>query len=286
MKKTAQRLVIFFVGLPALLSLVLFLPYHNHLFLNLTIVVFSALAGMELRNILSHKNMHISIPEAVILGALSPAAWTLVICFDVTGHIVSGAFALGATWLLVSGIFVKPEKLDLFIGRVAMGFTVMIYPGFFSAWIVKMAALADAAFVIFIFFIMVLLNDSAAWFAGMLFGKGNRGIIAASPNKSGAGFIGGLFASLLTGAIAALVLPSVFTSNIMPSIPAGILLGLFVGAAATLGDLCESAIKRSAGVKDSGSLILGRGGALDSTDSLILAAPVYFVLYRALFDKI
>jgi phosphatidate cytidylyltransferase len=69
----------------------------------------------------------------------------------------------------------------------------------------------------------------------------------------------------------------------MPSIWAGVLLGLCAGIAATLGDLSESVIKRSAGVKDSGSLILGRGGALDSIDSLALAAPIYYLVYQVLF---
>ena len=283
MKKVFQRLTIFFVGLPVLLSMVLFLPHYNHLFLNLLLIVFSALGAVELKNILSQKNLIISAPEAAILGAISPVAWTMVISFDVTVRLVPCVFILGASWLLVSGIFTSSEKLDSFAGRTAAGFTVMIYPGLFISWVVKMAALNEAGIVILTFFLIVLLNDSIAWLTGMLFGKGNRGIMAASPNKSVAGFAGGLLASLLVGFTAAALIPGVFTSKLMPSIPAGILLGLLAGAAATLGDLCESAIKRSAGVKDSGSLVLGRGGALDSMDSVALAAPVYCIVYQVLF---
>jgi phosphatidate cytidylyltransferase len=61
------------------------------------------------------------------------------------------------------------------------------------------------------------------------------------------------------------------------------MLGLFTGIAAVLGDLAESALKRSAGVKDSGSLIPGRGGILDTIASLALSAPVFYVGYRLLF---
>ena len=286
MKKIIQRLIVFFVGLPAVLLIVLVFPHLNHLLLNLVIIVFSALSALELKNILGQKNLTISVMEAVIFGALCPVVWTIVISFGVTTHIVSSTFVMGAMWLLVSGIFTSRENLNSFIGRASAGFTLMIYPGFFMSWFIKMAQFREAGLVILVFILMVLLNDSTAWLTGMLLGKSNRGVIAASPNKSIAGFIGGLFASVLTGITASVLIPNAFHSYVMPPISAGILLGLLVGAVATLGDLCASALKRSAGVKDSGAVILGRGGALDSVDSLILAAPVYYVMYRALFETI
>ena len=284
MNKIIQRLIVFFIGLPALLAIVLFLPHYNHLLLNIVIIVFSILGALEFRTILTHKNMHISVPETIILGGISPIAWTVVVTADITGRtIVPGAFILGASWLLISGIFTTKEKLDSYIERISAGFAVMIYPGLFMAWIVQMTNFREAGFVILVFFLVSLLNDAIAWATGVLFGKGSRGFIAASPNKSLAGFAGGLAASVGAGITAVILLPGVFTSTVMPSIPAGAILGLSAGAAATLGDLGESAIKRSAGVKDSGSLILGRGGALDSLDSAALAAPVYYMLYRLLF---
>ena len=283
MKKIFQRLIVFFVGVPALLLIILFLPQYNHLCLNVLITIFSVLGALEFRNILCHKDLDVSLPETIILGAISPAAWTVVVCFGVTGKIVSGAFILGASWLIVSRTFANKEKLDSYISRTTAGFAVMIYPGLFLAWIIRMAVLHDAGMVILIFFLVAFLNDAIAWATGILFGKNNRGLVAASPNKSVAGFIGGIVASVLTGVAAAVLIPNAFTSQVMPSILAGILLGFGAGIAAMLGDLGESALKRSAGVKDSGSLILGRGGALDSIDSLALAAPVFYILYRILF---
>jgi phosphatidate cytidylyltransferase len=108
-------------------------------------------------------------------------------------------------------------------------------------------------------------------------------VIAASPNKSIAGFIGGFAASILISLGAALVFPGVFQSAKMPVIPAALILGLGTGLAAALGDLTESVLKRSAGIKDSGTLIPGRGGVLDSIDSIALAAPVFYCLYRLFF---
>jgi phosphatidate cytidylyltransferase len=252
------------------------------LLLNAGAIIFSVLGAVEFRNILIQKKLVISVPEAIVLGAISPAAWTAVVSFGLTGQIIPGAIILGASWLLVSGIFNR-EKFESYLGRAVAGFAVMIYPGLFISWIIQMAVLPRASMVIMVYFLVVFLNDSTAWAAGMLLGRGNRGHVAASPNKSIAGFISGLSASLLTGIAAALFIPGAFTSTVMTSVASGALLGLGAGAAATLGDLGESALKRSAGVKDSGSLVMGRGGALDSIDSLALAAPVYYILYQILF---
>ena len=283
MKKLLKRLVIFFIGLPVLLSLVVFFPHYNHLLLNLVVIAFSVLGALEFRNILSCKNLIISLPETVILGVISPAAWTLVVSFGVTRHIASIFFILGASWILVSRIIKCRGEFDLYVGRTAAGFAVIIYPGLFMTWIVRMAAFSEADIVILVFLLVAILNDALAWAVGMLFGKNNRGFFAASPNKSIAGFIGGLAASLFTGIAAAMYFPGAFVPILIPSLPAGALLGLATGAAAILGDLSESALKRSAGVKDSGTLIMGRGGALDTIDSLAMAAPVFHIIYQVLF---
>ena len=283
MKKIFKRLITFFVGMPALLLIIVFFPGQNHLLLNLVAILFSVLGAVEFRTIISRKNLHISLPEAVILGGIGPAAWTVVVSGGISGHIVSGAFIIGASWLFASQIFASQERLDTSINRITSGFAVMIYPGLFMAWIVQMAVLRESELVIIVFFLIVLLNDAAAWLAGNLFGKNNRGLIAASPNKSIAGFIGGITVSVIIGIMAASLFPEAFASNIMPSLAAAAILGLVTGCAAILGDLGESALKRSAGVKDSGTLILGRGGALDSIDSLCLAAPVYYIIFRLLF---
>jgi phosphatidate cytidylyltransferase len=150
-------------------------------------------------------------------------------------------------------------------------------------WIIRMGLLENSRLIILVFLATVFANDSLAWASGMLFGKGNQGIIPASPNKSVAGFIGGTAASVLVGAGAALFLPGVFVPQRTPALAAGLILGLLSGVAVSLGDLGESAIKRSSEIKDSGFIIPGRGGVLDSIDSIAFAAPVFYYAYRLLF---
>ena len=283
MRNFIERLLVFFVVFPLILSTVVFFSHKNHLILNIIIVAFTIAGALEFRNILRSKNLDISFPEAAILGGISPVTWVLVVSFGLNWRIMPAAIIICAIWLLVSKILTNEDKFDNFINRIAAGFAIMIYPGLFIAWFIQMAVLPQAEMVILIFLLVVLLNDAFAWASGMLFGKNNKGFVKASPGKSLSGFIGGMFASVLSGILATVLIPQAFTSQVMPSMAAGAILGLAAGAAATLGDLCESAIKRSAGVKDSGKFLLGRGGALDSIDSIVIAAPVYYLLYQALF---
>jgi phosphatidate cytidylyltransferase len=283
MNKIVQRLLLFFIAIPLVVFIVVFLPQENHLAVNIAVVILSALGALEFRNMLSRKNCPVSPVEAVILGALGPAALTLIVSFNAGRIILPVFFIAGFSWLLIRRIFSGEEKLRDVLAYILAGFAVMIYPGVFMTWIIWMNRFPRADMVVLIFLFTVIANDSAAWAAGMLFGKGNRGIIPASPNKSIAGYAGGFAASVLVALIAVYRLPGVFAPSRLPSLPAGIILGLFSGAAASLGDLVESAIKRSSGVKDSGFLIPGRGGVLDSVDSIALAAPVFYLLYRLLF---
>jgi phosphatidate cytidylyltransferase len=283
MRKLLERLLIFVVGLPLVIVLIVFLPYKNHLAVNIAVMILSAMGALELAQFFKIKNAPLSSVETVVLGLLGPLAQMLVISFKVNSALIPAAMIAGVSWLLISRIFSPPKQIDTIAGTFSAGITVMLYPGCFMLWITRMAAFSYASSIILVFTLIVVINDSAAWACGTLFGASNRGIIAISPSKSVAGFVGGLTASVIIGAGAAFFIPISFTSNHLQPVLAGGILGLFSGIAATLGDLGESALKRSIPIKDSGTIIPGRGGVLDSIDSLALAAPVYYALYRLLF---
>jgi phosphatidate cytidylyltransferase len=107
----------------------------------------------------------------------------------------------------------------------------------------------------------------------------------AQPNKTWEGTLGSVAGSLLAaGALLALARLFEQWDKAWLSYPEDIgywlLLAVLVNAAAQAGDLTESALKRSAGVKDSGTLIPGHGGLLDRIDALLLAAPVLWYAQR------
>jgi len=285
MSKLVQRLLIFILGVPAVAALVLLLPWHSHLALNLVVVAFAAGAAAEFSVMLSRRNMAIPKAEAAVLGALLPAAAVAAVMFGLdSAALVAAAATLGVSWLLLSRVFSRGEKLDNFAASVAAGVSAMLYPGLFLTWLLAMTGWDNSGVVIITFLVAVFGGDSLAWATGMLFGKNNRGVVPASPNKSLAGFAGGVLGPVIVGTSAALLLPAVFVpATPLPAAAAGAVLGLLTGCAAILGDLAESAFKRSTGIKDSGSVIMGRGGVLDSLDSVAFAAPVFYLCFRMLF---
>jgi phosphatidate cytidylyltransferase len=289
MKKVLERLLTFCIGIPLVVSLAVFFPQCHHLVFNVLIIVLCVLGALEFLGMLQRKDIVVSPVEAAILGALGPVAQTLAVSFGLSEALVPAAFMLGASWCLVSGVFSSTGKLQNVVNRTTGGFAVMVYPGLFMLWITKMFLLPHSTAVLLLFVLCVFITDAAAWAFGMLFGKGNRGFIPASPNKSVMGFIGGLFAATLLGFGALLFMADMFVSgglvtSVGLSVPlAGAALGFLTGVSACLGDLAESAVKRSVDVKDSGFLLPGRGGILDSIDSISLAAPVYYVCFMFLF---
>jgi phosphatidate cytidylyltransferase len=285
MNKLIQRLLLFIIGLPLVVGVVLFLPQKNHLAVNIIIVILNVLGAVEFASMLKTRSLRISNPEVIILGSLCPIAMTMTVSFYNNSRFLPFFLTAGCAWLLVSRIFFSANKFEDSLNQISAGFAVIIYPGLFMTWMIRLALFPHADLVILVFLLLVIANDSCAWAIGMLFGRGNQGIVSASPNKSVAGFAGGLTASVLVGIGSVYFAPHVFTSPRLHSpVVTGIVLGLCCGAAASLGDLAESVMKRSANIKDSGSIIPGRGGALDTLDSIALTAPVYYGLCRVLFN--
>jgi len=285
MKKLIQRLMIFFIGVPAFFALIFLLPFYRHLSLNIATIIFSAAGALELSLILEKKHIRISKIEALILGSIAPIAATLQVSFNFPQWIIPLFIMAGAIWALLSQAFTRSKNMENVINNIAGCFSVLVYPAFFVLWVIKMSIWENSG-AVFLFFIVVFLNDSTAWLTGTLFGKNNSGIIAASPNKSIAGFIGGLTAAMIICAGAAWLFPFVFygdKNNFSALLPPAVVLGLVTGIFATLGDLAESAVKRSCDIKHSGRLMLERGGILDSVDSISAAAPVFYILYNVLF---
>ena len=120
------------------------------------------------------------------------------------------------------------------------------------------------------------MNDTFAFFGGRRWGR-RKLIPSVSPGKTVAGAVSGVVGGALISALFALFLLDGWL-GLRLGIASAVLFGVVIAAFAQAGDLAESVLKRSAGVKDSGTLLPGHGGAFDRLDSIIVTAPVAYLL--------
>ncbi|MBL8565843.1 MAG: phosphatidate cytidylyltransferase [Hyphomicrobiaceae bacterium] len=125
-------------------------------------------------------------------------------------------------------------------------------------------------------FLVIWTSDIAAFASGRTFG-GPKLWPRVSPNKTWSGFIGGITASALVGAMVAQFVAGASSAELGAT-------GLVLALIAQMGDLAESALKRSFGVKDSSAIIPGHGGVMDRADSTVavsVAAAIFALLWNA-----
>ena len=268
-----KRILTAVIAVPTLIIIVVFLPFLDHLVFCLTITVNTLLGSLEMRSLLSKDEE--KLPFTSYAGALLPLAQYVQFRYfpDLELTFYTLMFLMGLTMFLE--IFTGAK--DSFHGtweRNSKTVLNIIYPGLFASFVIRIAFIEHSAWFILFFFLLVFGSDTFAYFFGIAFGKNNKGIIKVSPNKSVAGFIGGLLVPALFGLLSTYIFPEIFTYSLFE----GFLLGGITAALAATGDLIESSFKRCAEVKDSGNIIPGRGGVLDSVDSVVMAAPVYVAI--------
>lgn len=130
--------------------------------------------------------------------------------------------------------------------------------------------------MVLLVFVLIWVNDTGAYLVGVTMGR-HRLCPRISPKKSWEGFFGGLLLCIVAAVAAKLLWPDAYFHPMAVMVGFGAVVCIF----ATLGDLLESLIKRTLGVKDSGKLLPGHGGILDRIDSLLMvavAAVVYLLL--------
>ncbi len=274
---TIQRLLLFFAGIPIILLPIIFLPHGSYLVTNLMIIAVSLLSTWEISELLYSNGVGHSRWLAPIAGGILPLAAYLEILGLVTGGFVWAILTGVVLIILIKKIHPKKEGgFERVFQRSGTDIFLFLYPGLFLSYVVRLSAVEPGSKVLIFFILLIFLNDSAAWLTGVLWGRSSRAVVAVSPNKSLVGFIGGLTVSILLGMAAVWGIPAIFGERYW----LGALLGLIAGMTTILGDLFESALKRSLNTKDSGNLVPGRGGFLDSLDSFLFTAPLlyYFLI--------
>ncbi len=238
------------------------------LLLMLAVIIF--FASKEYVKILEHKGFYPSLK--IILA--SEAILALITYFDRTEY-VAGALTLctfaSFMWVLFRG-------RQPYIANVSTTILGFVYCGYFPLHLQLLRDISSAHFndglgFVVMMFTAILATDVGCYYAGTKFGKHKLAPVI-SPNKTIEGSIGGAVCAVIGAVIIGFFIDKFFGGGLpwYTSAVAGVICTIF----AQIGDLCESLIKRDAGVKDSGDSLPGHGGFLDRTDSFIFTIPVMF----------
>ena len=267
------------VGLLLLFLLLFVFTFQNLLLFSLFAIAISALGAREMAQMIRHGSPEAAPTNsmALALGMVLPGVELVSLQFG-TASAIQTAIAV-IMLLLLGGQALRRRKIEHSLKQSAAVFLIVVYPGLFVVYGIRMTGLVNASSALAVMLGIVIVNDTLAYLCGRLAKGRTAGVVAVSMNKTVIGFVGGivcatLFVPLIRGSVAPLRSAPVYYT---------LLLGFGVAVAATIGDLAESAIKRAVASKDSGNLVPGRGGILDSVDSHLFAAPVFYWLYSFLY---
>lgn len=239
--------------------------------------------------------MAVGLWECVRLIKFNPKSWEKYVVFPIAalvyyrfamkffggsiyfnfGNNLSEILGILLILIAVVTLFRFPKELEYDSGKLLFSVIYVVLPFGFSLGLPQYLVRSGWPHLYletFMLFILIWSSDSFAYFAGRLFGK-HKMAPAISPKKTWEGFAGGVILTLILG---------FFIEKYLPELRGNwMIVGFLVSVFAPLGDLVESQLKRTFGVKDSGNIIPGHGGVLDRLDSFIICAPVvylYFIL--------
>ena len=187
-------------------------------------------------------------------------------------RILIAAVAVFLAIIMILQLFRRPLKGGIY--SLAVTVFGIIYIVFFFSHIILMKAFKDGFYYILILNIVVMVNDSAAYFGGVLFGK-HKTKFPVSPNKSWEGYLFGLSFSVIAMMVTGWIFEVYYDKPLFTLMESAVL-GVVLSLLGHTGDLVESAVKRDGTIKDSGSIIPGHGGMWDVFDAMIFSFPFFY----------
>lgn len=216
-----------------------------------------------------------ALPERRVEGIAASLAGALLPLFFFSREPFRLLFAVTVLVLLSGLLFLfRIRDIRQSAGEIALFLMGFLYVPFLLGHLMLLRGLPYGIQWIFLLLVIVMSGDTGAYYVGSSLGRRKLYPIV-SPNKSIEGALGGLAGSIAGAVIAK------FTFFPELALADAVVTALLLGTLGQLGDLFESLLKRSFGVKDSGVIIPGHGGILDRLDSILFAAPAAF--YYAVF---
>lgn len=275
MNSTIKRVLTTIIAPPLLFALIFFLPHASYAALSVLAMLVAIGGAYELRNLANSAHGTTGGMPVAITALLPLAQW---VQNRYLPRVEVTFFTFIILSLVLCGMELSKGKEDAYAAsvlRLANGILILFYPGLLITFIQRITVFQTPGELLILFFLLIFGNDVFAYVFGIWLGKNNRGWASVSPNKSIAGLVGGILSAVVIGGLFVFFIPTL-SGAISP--PKAIVLSALTAIVANIGDLIESAFKRSAKMKDSGTLIPGRGGLLDSIDSMLVAAPIFYLL--------
>jgi phosphatidate cytidylyltransferase len=230
------------------------------------VAVAAVLALWELTQALAERDVDIPLVP-VAIGAVA----MLVAAFTAGGQALAVCFVLTAIAVV---LWRASEGVEGALRDVAGGVFAVAYVPLLAGFVMLMLAEDDGAWRVLAFIVVTIASDIGGYALGVVAGK-HPMAPSVSPKKSWEGFAGSVIGCVVAGT---LLVPLALDGPWW----GGPLVGLAAVLTATLGDLAESLIKRDLGIQDMGSVLPGHGGVMDRVDSLIVSAPVVWLLFTVL----
>ena len=237
------------------------------------LAVILAFVSKEYVRILNHKGFYPSLNVIYVTEAVL-AAIVYFERFDLVAATLTICSMASFMWVLFVG-------RQPYIANVATTLFGMVYCGWFPLHLIFFRNLHNEQYdsglgFVILMLISIIATDVGCYYAGRHFGK-HKLSPTVSPNKTIEGSVGGAIASVVFAEIIGCYLGIGWFMSLI----AGLLCTIF----AQIGDLCESLLKRDAGVKDSGDTLPGHGGFLDRTDSFAFTIPVVYYFFKYIIFK-
>jgi len=275
MKNLAARLATAAVAAPILLALLYLLPWYAFA----TLAGLAGLVGSVEISAMTHAGQRAGRIATAVLFALVFLVLTIT-DFGRTAQFLALAALVAVVPLSQIVTLVFPGPIDTSLLRMMSLGTAPLHLGTSLASIACLRRVGEAhgshrgAGLVVFALLVAWFGDTGGYFAGRSIG-GPKLYAVVSPNKTWAGSVGGLIGSALGAVLAHFWF--------LPELPlrSGLIVAVACGALGQAGDLCESLVKRSAGIKDSGAILPGHGGILDRIDALLFVALGVYMSLRA-----
>lgn len=264
-KNAVRMLTGFIMGTFVMLSLI-----YGGVAMLLMLIFMVVMGSKEYVKILNHKGFYPSLKVIYFTQAILTAV-VFFKRFDLVAITLTICAMCSFMWVLFKG-------RQPYIANVATTLLGMVYCGWFPLHLIFLRDLSCAKYdsglgFVVLMFTAILMTDVGCYYVGSKFGKHKLAPVI-SPNKTIEGSVGGAFFAVLDSLVIWAYMAFLLGIDIhwYVAVAAGVISTIF----AQIGDLCESLIKRDAGVKDSGTSLPGHGGFLDRTDSFIFTIPMMY----------